>query len=363
MYVVVCIHKLKTTSTTLLTCQRHTKCSTSYCLRTKQGQQVCRFGYPKPLQCQTIISNEDCETELLTLQNDGLLNSFNAIQLSAWRANVDMKYIVSRRRVIEYCAKYATKSEPRSQPMRQIFQKIIDSLKNGNTSLTVVQKLLINSIGERDYSAQKTCHLLLQLPMFKASRDFVVLSLDGSRLVEQNLIEGQPTTSPSILDCYLTRPSTPLFNDMTLLSFAKAYCMPKQPSAEPSRRRKEVIVVVRPFYSPDHNGPDYDNYCRQKLMLHVNFRQISDVLGEYDTHADAYASFLHSSVVPPSLQDDIHIREQQSSNDSGDTDEVMLHTAVFLIYLNNCFVHTMYILYCLSLNVVLPCLYYVCRSK
>ena len=58
--------------------------------------------------------------------------------------------------------------------MRDIFQKIIHSLKDGNISHTVVQKLLINSIGERDFSSQETCHLLLQLPMFKASRDFII---------------------------------------------------------------------------------------------------------------------------------------------------------------------------------------------
>jgi len=68
--------------------------------------------------------------ELFTSRNDSLLNSFNPIQL----CNVDMKYIVSRHLVIEYCAKYATKCEPRSQPMREIFQKIMNSLKNGNTS-------------------------------------------------------------------------------------------------------------------------------------------------------------------------------------------------------------------------------------
>ena len=194
-------------------------------------------------------------------------------------------------RVIEYCAKYATKSEPRSKPMREIFQKIIDSLKNGNTSLTVVQKLLINSIGERDYSSQETCHLLLQLPMFKASRDFVVLSLDGSHLIEQNLQEGQPATAPSILDHYLTRPSTPLFNDMTLISFARGYCMPKDPSAEPSHRRKDVIVVICPYYSPDHNGPNYKNYCCQKLMLHMSFRQISDLIEEHDTLCRSICQF------------------------------------------------------------------------
>ena len=123
---------------------------------------------------------------LLTARNDGMINSFNPVQLSAWRANVDMQYIVSRRKVIQYCT---TKSEPRSQSLKEVFTTVVRGLKDGNTSLKAVQKLLINSVGERDYSAQETCHLLLQLPMFKASRDFIVLSLDGSRAVEDHLEE------------------------------------------------------------------------------------------------------------------------------------------------------------------------------
>ena len=87
---------------------------------------------------------------------------------------------MSRRKVIEYCAKYATKSEPHSQPLKEIFSTIVRSLNEDNSSFKAVQK---NSVGERDYSVQGTCHILLQLPMFRASRDFVVLSLDGSRAV------------------------------------------------------------------------------------------------------------------------------------------------------------------------------------
>ena len=100
------------------------------------------------------------------------------------------------------------KSEPRSQSMKEIFAKIVRSLKDDNTSLKAVQKLLINSVGEKDYSAQETCHLLLQLPMFKASRDFTVLSLDGSRAAQEQLDEGQPATALSILDNYIARPAT-----------------------------------------------------------------------------------------------------------------------------------------------------------
>ena len=39
------------------------------------------------------------EPVILTARNDGMIYSFNSIQLSAWRANVDMQYIVSRNRV------------------------------------------------------------------------------------------------------------------------------------------------------------------------------------------------------------------------------------------------------------------------
>ena len=195
------------------TCQCHTRCSTSYCLHNNQGRQTCRFGYPKPLQPQTTIVTENDQSELFTARNDSLINSYNAIQLSGWRANMDMKYIVSKQKVVEYCAKYATKSEPRSESMREIFQKIVNSLKDDNSSLTVVQNLLINSTAQRDYSAQETCHLLLKLSMFKASQDFIVLSLDGSRMVDENYQEGQQATVPSVLDHYVTRPSTPVFND------------------------------------------------------------------------------------------------------------------------------------------------------
>ena len=40
------------------TCQRHTRYSTTYCLRTNNGQQSCHFGYPKPLQGETVITEE-----------------------------------------------------------------------------------------------------------------------------------------------------------------------------------------------------------------------------------------------------------------------------------------------------------------
>ena len=41
---------------------------------------------------------EDGDVELQTTGNDPLINNFNCIQLSGWRANVDMQYCVSRQK-------------------------------------------------------------------------------------------------------------------------------------------------------------------------------------------------------------------------------------------------------------------------
>ena len=323
------------------TCQRHNRCSAAYCLRTKHGKQECRFGYPKPLQPHTAIVTED-ELTLLTARNDGMINSFNPVQLSAWRANVDMQYIVSRERVLQYCTKYVTKSEPRSQSLKEIFTTIVRGLRQGNSSLKAVQKLLINTVGERDYSAQETCHLLLQLPMFKASRDFVILSLDGSRAVEDHLEEGQRATALSIVDHYMGRPNSPHFNNMTLLEFARQYSMPKSLGCEPSRRSRRIVVIPRPYVSPDPAGDKYEQYCRQSLMQHKCFHQMDDLLSGYDNYIDAYAAFLQSGHIPPCLEDDMYRLLQHSQSVENDSE----NTEVRYIYIYNVhvYVHVHYIL-------------------
>ena len=62
------------------TCQRHTVCSEAYCLKQKNGQQSCKFGYPKELQPETVITpSENGDIELATTRNDPLVNSFHPI--------------------------------------------------------------------------------------------------------------------------------------------------------------------------------------------------------------------------------------------------------------------------------------------
>ena len=56
--------------------QRHTRCSSAYCLRTnREGNQVCRFGYPKEIVEQTFVRDDDRgQLELVTKRNDQYIN-------------------------------------------------------------------------------------------------------------------------------------------------------------------------------------------------------------------------------------------------------------------------------------------------
>ena len=311
----------------IATCQRHTRCSPAYCLKKKKkGVQECRFGYPKPLQPITTINMEGSTPTLLTQRNDCLLNSYNPVQLSAWRANVDMQYIVSRNRVLNYIAKYAAKSEPRSKGLKAVYGNILKSMKDNGSSLKMVQKLMISSVGERDYSAQETCHLLMGLPMYRASRDFVYLTLDGSRQVDSNQEEGTAiVTLASQLDHYINRITGTEMEELSLLEFVQKFRMPKCIGVAPIRRKKEIVVIVIPYCSPDPQGPKYEQYCRQKLMLHQPFRHLDELLGDSETHSESYTAFLQSSTVPPSLADDIRRLEveERENRDVENVEEVI----------------------------------------
>ena len=96
----------------------------------KKASKSVALGTQNPCNKSQAITTENGDSSLITARNDCLLNSYNPVQLSGWRANVDMQYVVSRRRVINYVAKYATKSEPRSKSLKTVYSTIMKSLKD-----------------------------------------------------------------------------------------------------------------------------------------------------------------------------------------------------------------------------------------
>src|SRR5688572_14661645 len=127
--------------------QRHTRCSPSYCLRVnRDGQQSCRFGYPKENIEHTFVrDNGHGQPELITKRNDPLINPHSRLQLQGWRANVDLKPVLSIHAALQYISKYASKAEPRSAAFSEVLNQILNDSKPDDPILTPIQKLLLNS--------------------------------------------------------------------------------------------------------------------------------------------------------------------------------------------------------------------------
>jgi len=112
------------------------------------------------------------------------------------------------------------------------------------------------------------------------------------------------------------------FNSITLLEFARQYTMPRPPNTDPKRRTKKVVVIPCPYCSPDPDGPNYEQYCRQSLMQPKSFREINELKAGHDMFVEAYAILLQSGDIPRSLEADIFRLQQQQNESPEDESEV-----------------------------------------
>ena len=79
---------------------------------------------------------------------------------------------------LQYISKYASKSESRSESFTDMLNNIINNSDSNDSSLGLFQRLLLQTVAERDITAQETCHLLLSLPLYHSSRQFVTINLN-----------------------------------------------------------------------------------------------------------------------------------------------------------------------------------------
>ncbi|CAH3032686.1 unnamed protein product [Porites lobata] len=90
------------------------------------------------------------KAKIITKRNDSRLNNHQRLQLQGWRANCDIQVIIDYHACVEYLAKYAS-------------------------------KVIMKSLGQRDFSAQETMHHLMSLKLVSSSFNVVPISLNGSR--------------------------------------------------------------------------------------------------------------------------------------------------------------------------------------
>ncbi|XP_020896155.1 uncharacterized protein LOC110235051 [Exaiptasia diaphana] len=261
--------------------QRHTRCSTNYCLRKKSSENElkCRFHFPFDHCSQTKIefekvnsksSNEQqYRAKIVMKRNDSRLNNNQRLQLQGWRANCDIQVIIDHYACVEYLTKYAAKGEPRSPMLKQTFNSIVKNADNSSNPHKAIKKVVMKTLGERDYAAQETMHHLLSLKLHSSSFNVIPISLNGSRRVSINQSKGDSDitcTSNSLLDVYANREQYDVSQQVLNMNFVQFATTLKVVNGKLEKLSQNVIPRIFPTYSSNPKGPHFGQYCKYQLL-------------------------------------------------------------------------------------------------
>ena len=119
---------------------------------------------------------------LKRMPNELRVNNYNPACLAAWRANMDIQYVLDVYACAMYIVSYISKAQ---KGMSELLRKACAEAKEGNSNIKQqvrdIENKFLNSV---EISAQEAVYIILQLPMRKSSREviFVNTSPPGDRV-------------------------------------------------------------------------------------------------------------------------------------------------------------------------------------
>ena len=266
--------------------ERHTTCSTKYCLRQNDKSELhCRFNFPYDNCPDTRLDFEPINTKtgetkykavIVTQRNDSRLNCHQPLQLQGWRANCDIQIVIDYHACLEYLVKYTSKAEKASSVVKNAFTNIITKMNDTTDTPSALKQILLKTVGQRDYSIQEVMHHLLSIKFVSATHEVITASLDGSRRVHLKA-NNQICTAPSLLDTYAERYKylkvDPQLLEYNFFKFASMFTFN---ASKLKQRDKSVIVKTYPNYSSNPKSEDYGLFCKYQLLKYKPWQYTPD---------------------------------------------------------------------------------------
>ena len=277
--------------------QRHTRCSTSYCLRKKSAdsEPKCRFNFPMDPCPKTTLHFEEVRdktgttqyrAKVITSRNDTRLNNNQQLQLQGWRANCDIQVVIDYYACVEYLTKYAAKGECRSPMLKAAFSKIMNSAPNNSDPHKAIKKVIMKTLGKRDYAAQETMHHLLSLKLHSSTFNVIPVSLKGSRRIITPPQDGELCSSNSLLDVYANRAQYGHEIDTAGFNFVQFATQFKIVNKKLPRLPQNVVPRIFPTYSCNPNGPNFPQYCKYQLLRYKPWKTTEDNAWDNEESSD-----------------------------------------------------------------------------
>ncbi|XP_078352155.1 uncharacterized protein LOC144636825 [Oculina patagonica] len=208
--------------------------------------------------------------------NELRINNYNKHCLLAWRANMDVQFILDIYSCATYVVSYVSKAQ---RGMSELLRKACEEAREGNLSI----KQQVRDIGNKflnnvEISAQEAVYIVLQLPMRRSSREvvFINTALPDERVcllksmddIQQLEDESEDIESGGLIKRYTKRPSC--LENVTLADWAAWYDN-RNSNLKNLQKSKNTDVDGLPLeiFDDDNNeddvGKDITDTCSNEL--------------------------------------------------------------------------------------------------
>jgi hypothetical protein len=289
--------------------------------------------------------------------NASRINNYNLTLLKAWRANMDIQFILDPYACAMYIVSYIAKSQ---RGMSNLMFNATKEAREGNNELRRQVQIIGNEfLNNVEVSGQETVYNVLQIPMFMFSRDVIFINTgikEQRTVIVKTLqqLEMLPDDSTDIeveglLKHYADRPRQ--LQQICLADFVSWYKRVKQSSGTPKatqyqdipeeygdeeddddaihsddqntaewkerytlkngyilKRRKHQTIIRYVVY---HLEDDSENYYRVLLMLFEPWRTEDGIKGDCDSYEDQYVQVTISSTRLTSKMDEYNHHSEQ----------------------------------------------------
>lgn len=202
---------------------------------------------------------------------------------------MDTQGITSLATLVNYIAKYTSKSEQRSTEMLNFLRTAVQQAREQDTPQNIVQRLLLRMCGERDYSSQEIFYVLMGWNLYRCSRSFVVLKMDDLEWRPINL-EGDENGNVVVMKDDQTKYAE-RSAEYEQCSYKQYHANYYKRGNQTHKQKKEAIIRVFPrlkYVQDDDN----EMYFRQASMLEIPWRE----LGQLNAGQERWEDFFQRMV-------------------------------------------------------------------
>ncbi|KAF5128364.1 hypothetical protein E5D57_009303 [Metarhizium anisopliae] len=233
-------------------CQRH-KCNTTYCLRVRK---------------RTGDLARDMEGAAVNIEAANIASPERECRFDFPRALQELAAII------------------RKEGRTKLADQVLPHTAHRQPLLSFSSRLINKLIAERDYSAQEISHLLLNIPLQEGTR--MVVAVDCRPLKQQArsyLVDEDINETIGTYRKYLERNG---HEDITYLEYLQSYNL--KTWRRLAAQAKKRVLSYFPRYRSMESSPQFNNFCRVKLIIAHPHRSPEELLTVGGQQVDSFAA-------------------------------------------------------------------------